>query len=62
MRAVSRKAKVVIMDEPTSSLSEREIEALFSVVERLKKQDVAVIYISHKLNEIIEIGDEYLDL
>ena len=58
MRAVSRKAKVVIMDEPTSSLSEREIEALFSVVERLKKQDVAVIYISHKLNEIIEIGDD----
>lgn len=58
MRAVSRKAQVVIMDEPTSSLSERETEALFSVVERLKKQDVAVIYISHKLKEILQIGDD----
>ena len=58
VRAVSRKAKVVIMDEPTSSLSEREIASLFSVVERLKKQNVAVIYISHKLNEIVQIGDD----
>lgn len=58
VRAVSRKAKVVIMDEPTSSLSEREIVSLFSVVERLKKQNVAVIYISHKLNEIVQIGDD----
>ena len=58
MRAISRNARVVIMDEPTSSLSDREIESLFTVVERLKRQNVAIIYISHKLNEIMRIGDD----
>lgn len=58
MRATSRNARVVIMDEPTSSLSEREITSLFSVIESLKRQNVAVIYISHKLKELMAVGDD----
>lgn len=58
MRATSRDAGIVIMDEPTSSLSEREIAALFSVIESLKKQNVAVVYISHKLKELVAVGDD----
>lgn len=58
MRAVSRRAKVVIMDEPTSSLSDHEIESLFTIVENLKQQNVAVIYITHKLKEITRLGDD----
>lgn len=56
-RAVSLKAKVVIMDEPTSSLSENEIRMLFQIIDSLKKQGVTIIYISHKLEEIMEICD-----
>lgn len=56
-RAVSLKAKVVIMDEPTSSLSENEIKMLFQIIDSLKKQGVTIIYISHKLEEIMEICD-----
>ena len=56
-RAVSQSSKVVIMDEPTSSLSDKEVEALFAVIARLKKDNVAIIYISHRLREITKIGD-----
>lgn len=56
-RAVSQDSSVVIMDEPTSSLSEKEVGALFTVIERLKKNDVAVIYISHRLKEVMALGD-----
>ena len=45
------------MDEPTSSLTSREIEQLFKVIELLKKQGIAIIFISHKLEEIQQIGD-----
>lgn len=58
MRATSRNARVVVMDEPTSSLSDREIDSLFSVIKNLKRQNVAVIYISHKLKELMAIGDD----
>lgn len=58
MRAASRSARVVVMDEPTSSLSDKEIDSLFSVIYNLKKQNVAVIYISHKLKELMAIGDD----
>ena len=58
MRAISRNAKMVVMDEPTSSLSAKEVETLFSVIEALKKENVAVVYISHKLSEIFSIGDD----
>lgn len=56
-RAVSQNSSLVIMDEPTSSLSDREVNALFHVIKKLKKDNVAIIYISHRLKEITEIGD-----
>ncbi len=49
--------KVLIMDEPTSSLSNAEVEVLFKLIEDLKKAGIALIYISHRLEEIIRIGD-----
>ena len=56
-RAASSGASVIIMDEPTAALSEREVERLFGVIRRLRESDVTVIYISHKLDEIFELGD-----
>ncbi len=56
-RAVSQNSSLVIMDEPTSSLSEHEVEALFKVIDKLKRENVAIIYISHRLKEIARIGD-----
>jgi ABC-type sugar transport system ATPase subunit len=56
-KALSLHAKVVIMDEPTSALSETEVIKLFKVIRRLQKNGVAVIYISHKLEEIFTIAD-----
>lgn len=56
-KALMTKPKLVIMDEPTSSLSTAEIENLFSVIARLKAQGVAVIYVSHKLEEVYAISD-----
>lgn len=57
VRAVSRNSRMVIMDEPTSSLSDYEVRALFRVMKKLKEEYVAIIYISHRLKEIIEMGD-----
>ena len=57
-KAVSQDAKIIIMDEPTSSLTEYEVKMLFDIINRLKKQGVAIIYISHKLEEILEIADD----
>lgn len=56
-RAASSGASVIIMDEPTAALSERETERLFEVIRRLRETAVTVIYISHKLHEIIKLGD-----
>jgi ribose transport system ATP-binding protein len=56
-KVISRKAKVVIMDEPTSSLSEYEIEALFTQINSLRSNNVTIIYISHRMAEIFEICD-----
>ena len=56
-KAVGAAASVLIMDEPTASLSEREVERLFEVVARLKSQQVGIIYISHRLEEILAIAD-----
>ncbi|HEY8446789.1 MAG TPA: sugar ABC transporter ATP-binding protein [Thermomicrobiales bacterium] len=56
-RAVSFQAKLVIMDEPTSSLAEHEVATLFEVIRGLKAQGVSVIYISHRLDELHQIGD-----
>ena len=56
-KAVSVDAKVVIMDEPTSSLTSRETEILFSIIGTLKEQGVAVIFITHRLEEIFRVAD-----
>ncbi|AVX05799.1 tylosin resistance ATP-binding protein TlrC [Maritalea myrionectae] len=57
-RAASSGASVIIMDEPTAALSEREVERLFAVIRRLRDANVTVVYISHKLDEIFELGDD----
>jgi ribose transport system ATP-binding protein len=56
-RAVSTAADVVIMDEPTSSLEPREVETLFSVVERLHAEGIAILYVSHRMDELYRICD-----
>ena len=57
-KAVSQQAKVVIFDEPTSSLSDNEVEALFRIMNDLRDKGVAMVYISHKMDEILRISDE----
>ena len=57
-KAVSANCKVLILDEPTSSLTANEVEALFRIVEDLKAEGVSIIYISHKMDEILRISDE----
>ena len=56
-RVINKNAKVVIMDEPTSSLSEHEIDALFEQIRILRSKGVAIAYISHRMKEIFEICD-----
>lgn len=57
VKAVSYHSKIIIMDEPTSSIADADAEILFEIIERLKKQGIAIIYISHKLDELIRIAD-----
>lgn len=57
-KAVSYNSKIIVMDEPTSSLTEKEVNHLFKIIEKLKKKNVAIIYISHKMEEILKISDE----
>ncbi|MDQ6656687.1 MAG: sugar ABC transporter ATP-binding protein [Actinomycetota bacterium] len=57
-RAISLKASVVVMDEPTSSLETREVETLFRLIERLKGAGIAVVYVSHRLDELYRICDQ----
>ena len=57
-KAVSADCKVLILDEPTSSQTAAEVEALFRIIEDLKKKDVSIVYISHKMDEILRISDE----
>ena len=61
-KALSLEAKLVIMDEPTSSLTLTEVEHLHKVIHELKKQNIAIIYISHRLDEIFAISDHVLVL
>ncbi|HWT30242.1 MAG TPA: sugar ABC transporter ATP-binding protein [Propylenella sp.] len=56
-RAVSLEAKLVVMDEPTSSLDDREVEILFNVIRELKSSGVAIIYVSHYLDELFQVCD-----
>jgi ribose transport system ATP-binding protein len=57
-RALSLNAQVIIMDEPTSALSEKEIESLFRLIQQLKQHGVGLIYITHKLDELNRIADD----
>lgn len=56
-KALSINPKVIMLDEPTSSLAQNEVELLFDAIRELKKQDVIIIYITHKLHEVPEIAD-----
>lgn len=56
-RALAKDTRVLIMDEPTSALSQTEVRTLFKVIADLKKRGVTIIYISHRLEELMEIGD-----
>ncbi|HVN53312.1 MAG TPA: sugar ABC transporter ATP-binding protein [Anaerolineaceae bacterium] len=56
-KAVATDANIIIMDEPTAAISESEIGRLFSIIRNLRKNNVTVIYISHRLDEIFELGD-----
>jgi len=58
-RALSIEARVVIMDEPTAALSQKEIEELYELVDKLKAQGKAILFISHKFDEIFRIADRY---
>ncbi|MEG2541640.1 MAG: sugar ABC transporter ATP-binding protein [Christensenellaceae bacterium] len=56
-KAIATDAEIIIMDEPTAAISESEIDRLFKIINELKAKNVTVIYISHRLDEIFEIGD-----
>ena len=56
-KALSLSANIIIMDEPTSALSDSEVEYLFGVIRSLREQDVAIVYISHRLDEVFAIAD-----
>ena len=57
-KAVSYHSKIIVMDEPTSSLTETEVNHLFRIIRTLQSENVAIIYISHKMEEILKISDE----
>src|SRR6266850_7052173 len=56
-KALSLDARILIMDEPTAALTEHEIAELFATIRRLKEKGVAIVYISHRMEELFEIGD-----
>ncbi len=58
IKAISNDAQIVVMDEPTSSITQREVDLLFEKIRILKEKGVSIIYISHKLDEVFEIADD----
>ncbi|WP_312419281.1 sugar ABC transporter ATP-binding protein [Shinella sp.] len=58
-KAVSYESDVLIMDEPTSALTEREVAHLFTIIRDLRAQGIGIVYITHKMNELFEIADEF---
>jgi ribose transport system ATP-binding protein len=56
-RAVHHNSRILIMDEPTTALSERETELLFALMRQLRREGIAIIYISHRMNEVYELSD-----
>lgn len=57
-KAVSCDAKVILMDEPTSAITENEVEKLFTIIRELISHDVAIVYITHKMDEVFQIADQ----
>jgi len=57
-KAVSADARIIIMDEPTSSLTQNEVDNLFEIINLLRKKGISIIYISHKMDEILSISDD----
>ena len=62
LKSVARNSKLIIMDEPTSSLAEKEVNYLLKLTETLKKSGITIIYISHKLEEVIRLSDHIVIL
>jgi len=58
-KAVSHKSSVLIMDEPTSALTESEVAHLFDIIRDLRSRNIGVVYITHKMNELFEIADRF---
>src|SRR5690606_17021532 len=61
-KALLTESQVIIMDEPTSAISENEVEVLFSLIEELRAEGKTIVYISHKLDELFRIADCYATL
>jgi ribose transport system ATP-binding protein len=61
-KALLTDSEVIIMDEPTSAISDSEVEVLFGIIENLRKENKAIVYISHKLDELFRIADRYIIL
>jgi len=57
LRAINAEARIIVMDEPTSSLTSKETEKLFEIIDILKERGVAILYISHRMDEILRISD-----
>ena len=57
VKALSKRARIIVMDEPTAALTDREIEALFAIIERLKAGGAGIIYISHRMDELPRVAD-----
>jgi inositol transport system ATP-binding protein len=58
IKAISNNAQIIVMDEPTSSITQREVDMLFAKIKELKSQGVSIVYISHKLDEVFQIADD----
>src|SRR5215210_6677665 len=56
-KALSQKARILVLDEPTAALTDAEVESLFNILNKLRSQSVAMVYISHKLDEVFHISD-----
>ena len=57
VKAISQKSKILVLDEPTSALTESEVDLLFAILRQLKQEGVAIIYVSHRMEEIMRIAD-----
>lgn len=57
-KAISKKSKILVFDEPTTALSDNETNQLFKIINDLKQQNISIVYISHRMNEILQISDK----